>query len=143
MVTASSDYVLDILKSKNLSITQCRLAILRLFTEKNTAIALGNIEKSIKTSFDRVTIYRTLKSFLEIGIIHKVPDDNGQLKYALCKDHCPDHVHMHEHLHFKCTQCDETTCLEAVEIPKIILPAGYKTLTTNILIQGTCKNCNH
>lgn len=143
MVTATDINSLQILKSKNLSITPCRLAILKLFSNKTIAISNSNIEESIKSSFDRVTIYRTLKSFLEIGIIHKIPDDNGEIKYALCReDHCPDHVHAHEHLHFKCSKCQETSCLEEIRLPIISLPKGYISITTNVLVQGICKKCS-
>lgn len=143
MVSSTDIYSLQILKSKNLSITPCRLAILKLFSDKTSAISNSNVEESIKSSFDRVTIYRTLKSFLEIGIIHKIPDDNGEIKYALCREnHCPDHIHAHEHLHFKCIQCLETSCLEEIKVPSISMPEGYTTMTTNILVQGICKKCS-
>ena len=143
MVSSTDEYILQILKSKNLSITPCRLAILKLFSNKTAAISSSNIEESVKSGFDRVTIYRTLKSFLEIGIIHKIPDDNGEIKYALCReDHCPDHVHVHEHLHFKCIQCSETSCLAEIKVPKINVPDCYTIMTTNILVQGICKNCS-
>jgi Fur family ferric uptake transcriptional regulator len=141
MNSSDESVVINLMKSKSLSITPCRLAILNFLSENNTAVSSNNIENSIKENFDRVTIYRTLKSFLEIGIIHKIPDGDGQIKYALCKDQCPSHVHEHTHAHFKCTICSAIICLET-NIPLIILPVGYMQQSSSLLINGICKNCN-
>lgn len=133
--------VINLMKSKSLSVTPCRLAILNFLTEHNSAVSSNNIENSIKENFDRVTIYRTLKSFLEIGIIHKIPDEDGVIKYALCKAQCPSHVHEHSHAHFKCMVCSDTFCLET-DIPTITLPVGYLQQSASLLVNGVCKNCN-
>jgi Fur family transcriptional regulator, ferric uptake regulator len=85
-------------------------------------------------------VYRTLKTFLDKGLIHKVLDDEGSLKYALCNDPCTTSSHRHEHVHFKCTQCGQTSCLD-VEIPLVRLPKGYEAREVNLLIQGTCESC--
>ena len=115
-----------------------------MLQSKEYAQSQGDIEQKLSKQFDRVTIYRTLKSFLGSGIIHKVLDDEGGVKYALCKElchHTDGHVHQHDHVHFKCLSCGHTTCLEEVEIPKIELPEGYSKQDSNLLIQGICGNC--
>jgi Fur family ferric uptake transcriptional regulator len=86
-------------------------------------------------------LYRTLKTFQEKGLIHKVLDDSGVTKYASCTD-CTVEVHHHEHVHFKCDLCGNTVCLDSVEIPPISLPAGFKPQEQNLLITGTCNICN-
>ncbi|MEY2793863.1 MAG: hypothetical protein RJA76_1855 [Bacteroidota bacterium] len=124
--------------------TPCREEVLRVLESKSFAQSQGDIETILISQFDRVTIYRTLKSFLKSGIIHKVLDDEGGVKYALCKElchHSDGTHHQHDHVHFKCNQCGQTTCLEDVYIPKISLPSGYKKLESNLLIQGVCREC--
>ena len=124
--------------------TPCREEVLKVLQSKIFAQSQGDIEYILSNKFDRVTIYRTLKSFLTSGIIHKVLDDVGGVKYALCKELC-HHTdgthHQHDHVHFKCTKCGQTTCLEEVHIPKIALPEGYQKQESNFLIQGVCKMC--
>ena len=124
--------------------TACREAVLSTFNQSGFALSQGDIEQSLASQFDRVTIYRTLKSFLARGLLHKVLDDLGSIKYALCRDLCHQgtHQHQHDHVHFKCTQCGQTTCLETVHIPQIILPENFIKQESNLLIQGICKGCN-
>lgn len=130
-----------ILKDYDLRTTTSRSAILRLFLRNSFALSYSDIEREIATTFDRVTVYRTLKTFLDKGVIHKVLDDEGGLKYALCSEPCSTHEHHHEHVHFKCTKCGQTSCLEEVTIPVVNLPKGYVAGEINLLIQGTCSRC--
>lgn len=131
-----------ILREHNLRVTDCRSQVLELFLNHSNALSNANIEGILNDAFDRVTIYRTLKTFLEKCIIHKVLDDTGILKYALCKDKSQDDEYHHQHVHFKCNLCGITSCLEDIQIPSISLPQGYKQLDSNLLIKGICSNCS-
>lgn len=132
---------LNILKKFDLRHTDTRENILNGFLGKSTAISHGDIEHILMEGFDRVTIYRTLKTFLDKGIIHKILDDQGGVKYALCNTSCKSGDHHHDHVHFKCSSCGDTTCLDHVLIPSIDLPNGYKRKEINMLVQGVCPNC--
>ncbi len=132
----------DTLREFDLRHTGCRADILRAFQLHNYALSHGSLEDLFEQRFDRVTIYRTLKTFVEKGIIHKVLDDEGGTKYALCRaSECSHDHHHHDHVHFKCLQCGNTTCIESVHIPIINLPEGYKRTDINMLVQGTCPSC--
>ena len=131
----------QILKDFRLRKTSSRSEILNLFIAHPYALSYSDIEKEVAASYDRVTVYRTLKTFLDKGVVHKVLDDAGSLKYALCKDHCTSGEHHHEHVHFKCVNCGQTNCLEDVKIPAVQLPKGYRARELNLLIQGSCSKC--
>jgi Fur family ferric uptake transcriptional regulator len=132
------------LKSFNLRHTDCREEVLNTFTQSTAALSHSDIECSVDEKYDRVTIYRTLKTFMEKGIIHRILDAEGGSKYALCKEHeCSKEVHHHDHVHFKCNSCGDTTCLESVHIPGITLPEGYQKEDINLLIEGRCPNCKN
>lgn len=128
-----------LLRDFQLRSTPGRQEVLQIFINNQHALSHGDIEHEMPAGFDRVTLYRTLKTFLDHGLVHKVLDDAGGLKYALCTS-CDTHGHHHNHVHFKCTVCGQTNCLD-VEIPGIKLPKGYKPVETNLLIQGTCQKC--
>ena len=130
-----------ILKGFSLRNTNCREDILAVFLEKDFALSHADIEERMSEGFDRVTVYRTLKTFLDKGIIHKVLDDEGTTKYARCKD-CRQLEHRHEHVHFKCVRCGLTNCLENTQIPVLQLPEGYQRLEINLLVQGICQLCS-
>ena len=134
--------VRQLLKDHSLRLTQSRADIVGYFLSRNVAISHGDIETTMDGKYDRVTIYRTLKSFLESGMINKVLDDNGITKYALCADACTDGHHHHEHIHFKCSNCEQTFCLDSVEIPQVQLPKGFQLKESNFLMTGVCDKCN-
>jgi Fur family ferric uptake transcriptional regulator len=132
----------QLLKTFNLRSTPTRQEILHLFLRKDYALSHSDIESEIAEDIDRVTVYRTLKTFHDHGLIHKVLDDGGALKYALCTDACSATEHRHEHVHFKCSVCGQTNCLE-IGIPHIKLPPGYAAGEMNLLIQGVCPGCSN
>ena len=78
----------DILKRNSLSITDGRMKILELFYNSDGALAHADIEKKTGLAVDRVTVYRTLQTFVEKGIIHQVPTTDNSILYALCKHNC-------------------------------------------------------
>src|SRR5215218_1716596 len=131
----------EILRRKNLSVTDSRKKILTLFLSSHDALAHADIEKKAGEKFDRVTIYRTLQTFVEKGIIHTIPTADNSILYALCKD-CEEGHHHDDHVHFVCTNCQKTICLDDVVSPKIELPEGYIAESTQVLINGICKDCN-
>jgi len=130
-----------LLRDFKLRSTPNRQEILHLFLQKEYALSHADIEKEIDNSLDRVTVYRTLKTFLDKGLIHKVLDDEGSLKYALCNAACTTAEHHHDHVHFKCTKCGQTCCLNT-EVPAVKLPKGYRANSVNLLIQGICERCS-
>ena len=132
-----SDKVLRVFRLRS---TPTRQDVLNLFLTRSHALSHSDIEKGVEEEYDRVTVYRTLKTFLDKGLIHKVLDDEGSLKYALCKEACTSAKHHHDHVHFKCNKCGQTSCLE-VQIPVVKLPKGFTAENLNLLIQGICKAC--
>lgn len=129
------------LKRNGLSITDTRSSILSLFQDANGALSHSDIEKKAGNKFDRVTIYRTLQTFVEKGIIHTIPTADNSIKYALCKDNCSEGHHHDNHIHFICDACNVTYCLDHVIIPSVQLPKGFKQKQTDVVVSGICKNC--
>ena len=129
------------LKKHNLSVTESRKRILQLFLEEKGALAHGDIEKRAGEKFDRVTIYRTLQTFLEKGIIHSIPTADNAIRYARCKDQCSAGHHHDHHIHFICNNCQRTYCLDDVVTPEIKMPKGYQASHVEVVVEGVCKDC--
>lgn len=130
----------QVLKDSKLKSTSCRVDVLGALMQNEHALSHSEIESHIDVAHDRVTVYRTLKTFLENGLIHKVLDDGGLTKYAMCSE-CTKEEHHHEHVHFKCQNCNQTICMDEIKIPTISLPKGYNITETNLLIKGVCVHC--
>ncbi|GJM62402.1 MULTISPECIES: Fur family transcriptional regulator [Persicobacter] len=133
--------VKDTLKKHGLRYTACRQDMLLLFKDKREALSHPEIEAILSDDYDRVTLYRTLNSFEESGIIHRVIDDGGAARYATCSGGCETHEHHDNHVHFKCKVCGKVRCLEETEIPTIALSPDYVAEEINLLVLGKCPDC--
>jgi Fur family ferric uptake transcriptional regulator len=131
----------EILRKNQLSVTGSRQRILELFLMSNGALAHGDIEKKTGEKFDRVTVYRTLQTFLEKGIIHTIPTVDNSVLYALCKDNCTEGHHHDNHIHFICSECGKTICLPDITIPEVKLPSGFLPHEFQMVVTGLCKEC--
>ena len=131
----------EILKKNHLSITDSRQKIMKLFMNSNGALAHADIEKKTGENFDRVTVYRTLQSFVEKGIIHLIPTKDNSIKYALCKDDCEAGHHHDNHVHFICDECSKTICLDDVIVPQVKLPKGFMPKHAEMVVNGLCDDC--
>jgi Fur family transcriptional regulator, ferric uptake regulator len=130
-----------ILKKHQLSHTVSREKILDLFINSKGALAHADIEKKTEEAFDRATIYRTLQSFTEKGIIHLIPTTDNSIQYALCKEACAEGHHHDNHVHFICTKCNKTICLDDVTIPAVKLPKGFEPNQSQMIVKGICGDC--
>lgn len=131
----------EILKRKHLSVTGSRKKILSLFLASQDALTHGDIEIKAGEKFDRVTVYRTLQTFVEKGIIHTIPTADNSVRYALCKD-CEEGHHHDNHVHFICNNCNKTICLDNIVSPKIELPQGFTAHNVQVVINGICRDCS-
>jgi Fur family ferric uptake transcriptional regulator len=128
------------LKSKQVNPTAMRLLVLDFLTKQTAAISLNDLEKGMAPS-DRITLYRTLKTFEEKGLVHSIEDGTGATKYALCEQDCDGENHHDLHVHFYCNTCKETFCLPNTRIPEMSLPKGFKQQEMNLIVKGVCQHC--
>ena len=131
----------DILRRNSLSVTDSRKKILNLFLNVQGALAHGDIERKAGEKFDRVTVYRTLQTFVEKGIIHTIPTTDNSVRYALCKNNCTEGHHHDHHVHFICDKCGATLCLEDTLVPEVRLPKGFAVNEVEVVVKGICKDC--
>lgn len=126
--------------------TSVRRAVLSVLWSEKSALTQSEILSALSGPIDRVTFYRTLLGFEESGLIHKVVDDDGTIRYALCR-----HEHKHpekeehpedRHVHFRCVRCERILCLENVQPPAVPLPEGFKMSQATFFIKGWCEDCN-
>ncbi|PCH72381.1 MAG: Fur family transcriptional regulator [Flavobacteriaceae bacterium] len=129
----------NLLKDKKLSETPFRKEVLAIFKNYKTAIPMAVIERDLK-DYNRITLYRTIKIFLEKGLIHEISMTGESANYALCLSDCSATVHHHQHVHFKCTQCEMVSCVEVTAFPSLQLP-DYKIEQLEIQASGICKSC--
>jgi len=128
------------LTNKHINPTAMRILVLNSLSQKKAAVSLADIEKSLEPA-DRITIYRTLKTFAEKGLIHVIDDGTGAHKYALCVEDCDEGAHHDLHVHFNCIKCRETFCLPNSKIPEVALPDDFTSTEMNLVVRGICSAC--
>jgi len=132
----------ELLKAKKLRKTPLRVKVLEMFlAHSHSAIKTNKLESTLG-EVDRITLYRTLKTFEKQGLIHKVMDGTQQSKYALCEENCPTHTSSEDHAHFLCDSCGETYCLGDFNLTEIAIPDSYKVNKIQLALSGTCPKCN-
>ncbi|MEI6866013.1 transcriptional repressor [Flavicella sp.] len=128
-----------ILKSNQLSVTPFRKEVLSIIYNHKEAVPLSVFEQELK-NYNRITLYRTLKVFLEKKIIHEIAMSGQDTHYAICKEDCSTIKHEHQHLHFKCKKCKTITCVSLTKFPKIELPL-YQIDQLELQATGLCNSC--
>ena len=127
------------LKTRAIKPTAMRLLVLDELSKQNAAMSLQDLEQAFEKA-DRITLYRTLKTFQEKGLVHSIEDGTGATKYALCKPGCecaPEDLHVH----FHCNNCEKTFCLPKVGIPTFQLPPLFSMEEIKLTATGICAQC--
>ncbi|MEJ7692865.1 transcriptional repressor [Daejeonella sp.] len=129
------------LETKGIKPTAMRNLVLDYLSKQLSAVSLTEVERAL-APVDRITVYRTLKTFEERCLVHSIDDGTGSPRYALCKEDCDESPHHDLHTHFHCNQCNETYCLPKTLIPSITLPDGFKQDEMSLLVKGLCQKCS-
>ena len=127
------------LNQKQIRPTTMRLLVLETLQKQIAAVSLQDLEAAFEKA-DRITLYRTLKTFEEKGLIHSIEDGTGITKYALCEEGCvcaPEDLHVH----FYCNSCKETFCLPKSKVPDVPLPERFQAEEASLLVKGLCSRC--
>ena len=87
--------------------TTAKTVIQDLIVTSNVAFSHSEIQKSLEGLCDRVTIYRVLERLIKEGVIHKIVNVDGVVKYARC--HSFSVQHSHNNIHFHCQKFKSVT----------------------------------
>ena len=122
---------------KNTKPTSMRILVYDFLSSQHSAVSLSEIENQFSV-VDRITIYRTLNTFEEKGIVHSI-QENKTTKYKLCSDECNEQTHKDLHLHFYCKICKETTCRDNFLLPDF--SNTFRIDEIRFFAKGICGNC--
>ncbi|MBC2603485.1 Fur family transcriptional regulator [Puniceicoccus vermicola] len=130
--------VTERLQSSSLRITKKRRRILEAllnFDRPETAVEIR--EGASLPESDLVTVYRTMEAFESIGILQKVPLENGGHLFELIVP--GDHHH-----HFVCRECHKAERLEMclfTELEKRAKTLGFAKVAHVMEVYGLCPKC--
>lgn len=129
----------QLLDSKNLSRTPCRVEILKILLNAPTALSESEIRDKLAYNFDRTTVYRTLRNFASHGVIHSIMVEGRDTHYAISEKHNSDSSAYQ--VHFSCNNCEGVYCLSHRAFATPTIPDKYISKSFDLMIRGICEKC--
>ena len=129
----------EMLKTVKLYSTQGRVAIVKVLMKAGKPLSQDQIaRRSGKKHFDKVTIYRTLESLLNVGLVHKAFVEKRACHFELANN-CTEHQC---HPHLTCSSCGDTHCLTEISLPMAESPhQGFVIHRQQVRLEGLCPRC--
>ena len=128
-----------LLEEHNIKPTANRIVVAKALASSMNPQSLSELERKIVT-IDKSNVFRALTLFKEHHLVHAIEGSSDGTKYELCHSHSHEHDD-DQHPHFFCEVCQQTYCLEGMEMPTLELPEGFETHTANYIIKGVCPHC--
>lgn len=139
-MTPDDDLVLTALRHHAVRPTRVRRSVLAVLLRSPFALSGTELESHLRPLSDRITLYRTLCTFEQAGLVHRVADHADTVRYA-ANPSPTARVAPTDHVHFKCTVCRHIYCLSQVPVPAVELPGPYQVERRDYLLSGTCAGC--
>ena len=126
-------------RENHLSMTPQRRAIYEVLIEAGNHPCTEDVFERVRKSFPDIaidTVYRTLTTFSELGLIHVVEG------YGEAKRYDPDTA---PHHHFRCRKCNriidfQESSFDNLEIPSSIRKK-YDISNVKVVLEGFCDRC--
>jgi len=97
-----------------------------------TAEQVYDALKNELPTLSRTTVYNTLKTFLNAGLIKELTIEENEVRYEF---------NLHDHGHFKCKKCGRIFDFNySMKLPSDELK-GFCVTDVNIFITGVCRDC--
>jgi Fe2+ or Zn2+ uptake regulation protein len=129
-----------LLRKSGYKATPSRIAILEVFKRFKRPLSAQGIIAELPRTADQVTVYRTLKSLKEKGIVKQVDLRHNHAHYEL--------ANMAEHHHLICLRCgkveDVHHCgVDAIEASVLRSSKHFAEIRQHALeFYGICKSCS-
>lgn len=139
MIDQLDDRALHMLKKAKLYCTEARVAILKVLMGAAGPMSQDQISGQLKSrTLNKVTVYRTLESLAEAGLVHRAFMEDRAWHFELA-DHCTEHQC---HPHFTCTHCGVTQCMTDITLPMAVIPRkGFIINRQQVHLEGLCPAC--
>jgi len=134
------EHLISILRHSGRRITPQRRAICRILSETDTHPTAAKIYEVLKAempSLSLMTVYNTLNTLVELGAIHTIGQAGDDTVHY--------DTHTEPHVNVVCVACHNIFDIpsEKIELLKrdIEEKSGYCQLSSRIIIEGLCPNC--
>lgn len=130
---------IQLLEEHGIKPTANRILVVRALASSMQPLSLAELERRIMT-IDKSNVFRALLLFREHHLVHAIEGSGDGTRYELCHSHCEDHDE-DQHPHFFCEVCQQTYCLDYMDLPEVNLPSGFELHAVNYILKGLCPHC--
>jgi Fur family transcriptional regulator, ferric uptake regulator len=135
-ISKRDDRFRELLASKDIRVTEQRLAVLRALATKQKPVTFPElVEQLTPMGLDRTTVYRNLTGMAEVGILIRTQLADGVARYELPQWGGSIHA---EHLHLVCVDCGNVSCVPS---SAVLLRGEAKRRVTEVQLRGHCAAC--
>jgi Fur family transcriptional regulator, ferric uptake regulator len=133
-----------LIRDAGLRVTPIRLEVLTVLIHAGRPLSVAQMIPLLPAYAGTVTVYRTLHSFLEKGVVHKVRGDDREWNYAFG---AKTDLSKHQHPHFVCDDCGMVECLSDAQLPdsfvaKLKQNARFEIGHVELFLHGKCQPCS-
>jgi Fur family transcriptional regulator, ferric uptake regulator len=134
----SADALKTLLKEHGLRITEPRVAVLAALYGRAAAVSHADLTLALAPQgLDRVTVYRTLLTLTDIGLLVRTDLGDHVWRFELASDKGTSHA---AHPHFICVQCGSIDCLPKGAV-SLRLSGAPKRSVQEVQVKGCCGDC--
>ncbi len=140
-MTKNSD---SLLRQAKLRRTPVRVGVIDALQAAKAPLSAADILAGLPPGADIVTVYRTLTTFVNKKIVHRIHRDDNVWLFALGD---VEKSSEHRHPHFVCESCGKVECLHDSLLPSRFLqslgvPRNYAIRYSEVLLHGQCPRCH-
>lgn len=124
-------------KEKQVPLTHQRLAVYEELASRKDHPSAESLYESLKKNYPSLslaTVYKTLQTLHEMGMVIRVPSPIAQARYDAC---------MEQHHHAVCDSCGKITDVFDPDLDKVAVPslAGFQAEGHSVHFHGRCAKC--
>lgn len=126
------------LAAKGYRLTRPRQEIFAILSHEPQSVVeiIGQLKKK-KIKIDKVTVYRTLASFVKLDLVEETQFKNKISVYELA-----DHQHHHHVLCEKCGKIEDISLDEKILIKAAKKSSSFQITSHHLEFFGLCKKCH-
>jgi Fur family ferric uptake transcriptional regulator len=126
-----------LLRDKGLRTTRCRRAVLATVAAADEPLTVEQIADALAgEGFDLSTIYRTVETFEQHGMLNRLDLGDGTRRYCGCDGH---------HHHIRCLKCGRIDKVDLCLVERmqgaIEKTLGYRIVDHSLVFTGVCRRC--
>ena len=136
----NQEKIRNLLKGSHLRATSARIAVMHVLMQSKRPISHTEMVHELQESDgDQATIYRTLITFVNVGLIRVASNVGGIKRYEIVTN---GHAEQQVHPHFICKECGIVSCLPKTTVISTVDEQWREILrTADVQFLGICPSC--